>query len=248
MTLINQERKFGFTSNQLRFLALFFMLLDHMWATVISGQHWMTCVGRLAFPIFAFLIAEGYAHTHDKKAYAKRLFWFGVISEVPFNYMMMASPIFPFHQNVMFTLLLGLGAIHCWEKARLAQKKREILGNIALCGGCVALGAIGMTDYGAMGVTTVLVFWVSRYVPYSWLFELLCMIMLNVVTAQGEMLQFMLVSWKMEMPLQGFAVLALPLIWLYNGKKGRTSKPMQYAAYAFYPIHMLVLHIILTLR
>ncbi len=248
MNSINNNRRFGLTSNQLRFLALFFMLLDHMWATVVSGQQWMTCVGRLAFPIFAFLIAEGYAHTHDKKAYAKRLFWFGVISEVPFNYMMMSSPIFPFHQNVMFTLLLGLGAIHCWEKARLAKQKRELFSSIALCAGCVALGAVGMTDYGAMGVATVLVFWVTRYLPHTWLFQLIGMIVLNFLTAEGQLFPLAIGSWSVEIPLQAFAVLALPLIWLYNGKKGKTNKVLQYAAYAFYPVHMMVLYMILTLR
>jgi len=51
---------------QLKILAMVFMLCDHMWATVIHGNDWLTCVGRLAFPIFAFQIAEGYAHTRDR--------------------------------------------------------------------------------------------------------------------------------------------------------------------------------------
>ena len=59
-------------SNTLKTLAMVLMLLDHLWATVIPGNQWMTCVGRLAFPIFAFMISEGYVHTSDFKKYAKK--------------------------------------------------------------------------------------------------------------------------------------------------------------------------------
>ena len=95
-------------SNALKILAMAFMLLDHLWATIIPDNQWMTCVGRLAFPIFAFMISEGYVHTSDFKKYAKRLLIFGLISEIPFNLMSAGGFFFPFHQNVMFTLLLGL--------------------------------------------------------------------------------------------------------------------------------------------
>lgn len=57
------NRRF-FTANQLKAIALFCMLLDHMWATIVPGREWMTCVGRIAFPIFAFELAQGYTHTH----------------------------------------------------------------------------------------------------------------------------------------------------------------------------------------
>ena len=63
----------GFTSNMLRLIAVAFMLSDHIWATYMSFGDWMTYVGRMAFPIFAFQIAEGYLHTSNFKKYALRL-------------------------------------------------------------------------------------------------------------------------------------------------------------------------------
>ena len=110
------KTKFGLTATHLRILALVLMLLDHLWATVVPGNNWMTYVGRMAFPIFAFQAAEGYHHTHDFKGYCKRLALFALVSEIPFNLMMMSYPIFPFHQNVMLTLLLGLLACRAWDR------------------------------------------------------------------------------------------------------------------------------------
>ena len=76
------RRKFGLTAAHLRSLALFLMLLDHVSAALFPGSLWMRCLGRLAFPIFAFQAAEGYHHTRDFRGYCKRLALFAVISEI----------------------------------------------------------------------------------------------------------------------------------------------------------------------
>lgn len=221
----------------LRYLALALMLLDHLWATVVPGNDWMTHLGRLAFPIFAFQAAEGYYHTSNFKQYCKRLLVFALISELPFNLMVGGSWLYPFHQNVMFTLLFGLLAIDAMEKAKAAGKwNRRILWLLAVVGYCV-LGAMTMADYGMYGVMTVVLFAVSRYVPWPWVFQLAGMVWIHGCLMRGQML--LLGPW--EVPEQGLAVLALCLIWLYNGEPGPRSRGVQRFSYWFYPVHLLAL-------
>lgn len=100
----------------LHIIAMTFMLMDHLWATLLPAQDWLTCVGRLAFPIFAFMAVEGYFHTHSFKKYILRLLLFAVLSEIPFDLMYGGTWFYPFHQNVIWTLLIGLSGIHLMEK------------------------------------------------------------------------------------------------------------------------------------
>ena len=217
------KTKFGLTATHLRILALVLMLLDHLWATVVPGNNWMTYLGRMAFPIFAFQTAQGYIHTRDFKAYCKRLALFALISEIPFNLMLMSSPIFPFHQNVMLTLLLGLLACRAYDRKRW--------GSVA---GWIILGAVTFCDYGSLGVVSVLMFHIFREYPLG---QLLMLIAINGFGYEGQQL----LLGRMEIPVQAFAILAFIPICLYSGEKGRGGKWLQYGSYIFYPAHMLIL-------
>lgn len=227
-----------FTANQLKAIALFCMLLDHLWATLIPGQEWMTCVGRIAFPIFAFELAQGYTHTHNLCAYAKRLLLLAVISEVPFDMVAGGTYFYPWHQNVAWTLLAGLcacrSADHCMAAHTLSEKLQPLLGLLA----ALLLPGLLLTDYGTAGVLIVLLFWLTR--QGGWRCCVLQVVGLFIIS------QYMLIgqvylfgSWEIQQ--ECFSMLALPLLWLYNGQHGCKSRGLQYAAYAFYPVHLLVL-------
>ena len=126
------------SASALKALAMVCMLLDHMWATVIPGNTWMTWVGRLTFPLYAFLIAEGFFHTADRRRYALRLLGLALLSEIPFDLIQFSTPFFPFHQNTVFTLLLGLWAISGLDRARQEPTPRRIiLGLLTLAAACL---------------------------------------------------------------------------------------------------------------
>ena len=147
----------------LHIIAMILMLMDHLWATLFPAQDWLTCAGRLAFPIFAFMTVEGYFYTHNLKKYIFRLFLFALLSEVPFDLMYGGTWFYPVHQNIIWTFLLGILGIHLIEIARKNQKRWAYLLVailVAIMG--MLLGTICMVDYYGAGVLTVLGFYFFR--------------------------------------------------------------------------------------
>ena len=252
ITIDHSKKRGFFNSNALRTIACALMLMDHLWATIVPGNNWLTYAGRLAFPIFAFQLAEGFFHTSDVRRYAKRLLIFALIAEIPFNMLLVSSPIYPLHQNVMFTLLIGLLIINELDKLRKifadrasqVQPVKTALANILKIAGLLLLSVVGFVDYSIYGVMTIILFYVSRQIRWGWILQIAGMVYINFYAIKGMSIPVMLVGTEYLFPTQGFAVFSLLLIWLYNGKKGRSSKALQYGFYAFYPAHILVLALI----
>lgn len=249
------ERKWGIHAGILKVIALTLMLLDHAWATIIPGNDWMTWLGRMAFPIFAFQVAEGYYHTSDVNKYIKRLLVFALISELPLNLIFGGGLFFPFHQNVMFTLLFGLLAVRSVDRLRegwLQEQdgkniKRFVRAALPVLGYC-ALATVTLCDYNYRGVLTVVMFYWFRQIPYAKLWQLLGMLFINVWLVVGQELVFTIGGMEIHFPVQGFSVFALFFIWLYNGRRGWKSKVFQYACYIFYPLHAVVLYLIWLMK
>lgn len=229
----------------LKLLAMALMLCDHLWATIVPGNRWLTDLGRLAFPIFAYQIVEGYFHTRNFKRYLGRLFLYALISEIPFNMMMTGGGLIdPFRQNVMFTFCIALVCIRVMDVAK--QKNRWLyLGSIALCGLLgYFVGSATFVDYYGSGVLMVLVFYVFRGIPFGWVGELVCLLFINTRIIGGLMYPVNLFGWQFSIYQQGLAVLALIPIALYNGKQGPHNKVIQHSCYWFYPAHMLILSLL----
>lgn len=223
------------------------MLLDHVWASIGGCPIWMTAVGRIAFPIFAFQIAEGYAHTRNFKKYLLRMFLFALISEIPFNFMLSGWWFYPFHQNVMLTFCIALlmlrlmdwAAENPWVLRLTVTAAALVLGYL--------LGTVTFVDYGGWGVVTVLVFWLFRNVKFGWLIQIAALLLINWELLGGMIVTPEFFGIEFRLPLQGFAMAAVVPLLLYNGKQGVNSKAFQYAGYAFYPLHMLILYLIARL-
>ena len=247
-TNVTGSGKMDLSAAALHILAMTFMLMDHLWATLLPAQEWLTCVGRIAFPIFAFMAVEGYFHTHNLKKYLLRMLIFAVISEVPFDLMYGGTWFYPVHQNVIWTLMMGLAGIHLMETVR--KKKSTfvyILVSVivVILGGL--LGTLSMVDYYGIGVLTVFIFYFFRGRKWWCLLgQMLALYWVNVELLGGLMYPIRLFGMEFELCQQGLALLALLPIWLYRGRQGYHSKPFQYFCYAFYPMHMLVIVLVLN--
>lgn len=233
----------GLSGAQLHILAMGLMLCDHTWAVLLPEAEWLTCLGRLAFPIFAFLLAEGFRRTGDVKKYLLRLLFWAVVTEVPFDLMYGGSVFYPFHQNVLWTFLLSLGLMVLLERCRARLRPvPAAAASAALAGLGYLLGYLTMADYYGVGVLTVLTFWL--FPGNSWksrLGQLACLYLLNVKLLGGLYYEVQLLGWTVELVQQGLALLALIPIWLYQGRQGLHSRAFRYFCYAFYPGHILVL-------
>ena len=234
------------TSFTLHILAMLCMLSDHLWGTIIPGNDWMTCVGRIAFPVFAFLIVEGYFHTSNLKKYVLRIMLFAILSEIPFNLAMGSRLFYPLHQNVLWSFLISLGLIHWNEQAKQSGKlwKRLLIGLLSLFIGSIA-GLITMVDYYHAGILMVLVFYFFR--GKSWyhrISQLLCLAYINLEILGGLVYEFTIFGYDFTVPQQGFALLALIPIWLYRGEQGYYNRYIRFLYYGFYPLHLLILGIL----
>ncbi len=230
----------------LRIIASICMLLDHI--GYCCGFEIPRYIGRLAFPIYMFLMVNGFHHTKNRTRYALRLALFALLSQIPFSLMCYGRAFHP-RLNVMATLLMGLLAIWAGEVLRQHKKLRYIclLPGMLLYGVCF-LGWIE-SDYDCKGIIMAVFFWYF-YGKKPWIAVGLFLGIwnYNIVSFIADVLYGRETpaptQWQMT---QMLSLLSLPLIYLYNGKPGTLpqsptgKKWVQLAFYAFYPVHMLAL-------
>lgn len=210
------ERTRGLSGNGLKIIALLTMFLDHIGAVlIVSGwrNQVLRMVGRVAFPIFAFLLVEGFLHTRDVKRYGLRLLAFGFLSEIPFDLALFHTPFEMSHQNVFFTLFLGLIALAGYQKC---EDDRALWRQAAVLIACGFTATILRTDYEAFGVIFIVLLYMTRQSP-------------RMQTIIGSLA----LIW--ELP----AILAFIPIRMYNGTRGALS--LKYIFYVCYPLHLLLL-------
>ena len=240
------SKLFEFTSFSLHVLAMITMLMDHAWSCLLPNWEWLTCVGRITFPIFAFMTAEGFFHTKNFKKYCGRMLAFALISEIPFDLMYNGTPIYPYHQNVMWTFLIALLGMKVMETVKQKGKLwLTVLVDALVVIVCVLLGFVGFVDYYGTGVALVFVFYFFRGRKWwCYLGQFIGMYYINVELLGGYYYPIEIFGLQIELVQQAIAMLALIPIWLYRGRQGHHSKAFQYFCYAFYPGHILALYLI----
>lgn len=230
------KNRLDLSAFDLKLLAMAAMLADHIGYLFFPQALWMRCVGRLAFPIFAFQVVEGWYRTHDRRRYFLRLALCGLLSEIPFDLAIGGQLIDPGYQNVLWTFCIAAAALWAMEALRRLQIPLPLA---ALCAGAAGylLGEALQSDYFGPGVLTVLMFALCRGRSGGRIGELAAMVIVN-----GRLLpSASMIVWGMELPVQLLAAAALPLIWLYRGRQGPHSPVLQGIWYAFYPAHLLLL-------
>lgn len=249
------------SANRLKLIAIVCMFIDHFAIVFLLGYFnelginpfslgiskgftdygshyatYMICrgIGRMAFPLFAFLLTEGLSHTKNIKRYLLRLLAFSVISEIPFDLVAGGKVFYPESQNVFFTLFLGLLAIWLIDRVRYSSFVEDRLSRIPRLSSAfkryaltviiaalfTAVSFLLKTDYPGYGILVIISFYFFR--EYG-----------NVTAA---IICCALLSAVSRIELSAF--LCVPLIAMYNSKKGRGNK---FFFYSFYPLHLLLL-------
>lgn len=217
----------GLSGDALKWIAIVTMLIDHIGLTMLNpygpdnGVLYtvMRSIGRLAFPLYCFLLVEGFMHTGNYRRYVIRMAVFALISEIPFNLMLSGSVWYPGYQSVMVTLLIGLIGLGAY---RWCVNHRYPIYGIMVVISAVVTGWLTQCDYGAEGVLLIFIFYVLQYQPVA------------RAIALG--------IWCVMMGgLEVWGVVAIIPIMLYNGKRGNSGKWFQYFGYAFYPAHLALL-------
>ena len=214
------------SGSALKIIAVVSMVADHCAYYLLDSNSWvyevMRCFGRIAFPVFAFLVAEGFAHTRNRMRYFLSLLLFAAISEVPWY---LLNGVDGTH-NVMFTLALGVVALTAFE--RLREHRVLCCCSILLT---VWLAAWSGTDYEWRGVLMIVVFYLFSTIRS-----------MNTPVTLRRMLQLLFAfPMMMHYGITG-ALLACAVIFLYDGTRGFIhGNVAKYGFYAFYPVHLFLI-------
>ena len=214
------------SGSALKIIAVLSMVADHCAYYLLDGNTWayevMRCFGRIAFPVFAFLVAEGFAHTRNRMRYFFSLLLFAVISEVPWYLLNGADGT----HNVMFTLALGVVALAVFEKLR--EHRVLCCCSILLM---AWLAAWSGADYEWRGVLVITVFYLLGMVKNT---SVTLRRILQLLFAFPLMLHYGIIG----------ALLACTVIFLYDGTRGFIhGNVAKYGFYAFYPVHLILIYL-----
>lgn len=218
----------GLSNNQLKIIALVTMTVDHIGMILFPKVAWLRIVGRLAFPIYAYMIAEGCRHTRNMGKYLGTMAALALGCQIV-DYLEQGS----LYQSILVTFSLSIGLIWLLQ---MAEKKRSAL--------WIAFGALGFAgaywfcqvlpgllpdtdfhvDYGFIGVLVPVAVYLGRNKLEKLLFLTLALCALSAALV----------------PVQWYCLLAVPLLALYNGRRGKY--PMKWLFYIYYPAHLAAIY------
>ena len=213
-------------NSSLKVIAAILMLIDHIGFILLPNIALLHYIGRLAYPIFAFCIAEGYFHTRNKYIYFIKLFGFAFITEPIFDLAFYNTLYYTYHQNVLFTFSLSVFYLMICDYINEKNKYKDTIYDLPQLLLWLVFNAIAILikcDYDAYGFTLVILFY--------------------IIKKNKNFKPFIIPAFQL-LALRGselYSIFSNVIIYLYNGKKGYN---LRYFFYFFYPGHLLVLYII----
>jgi hypothetical protein len=219
--------KKGISGAALKWIAVITMIIDHFAYAVywnIPGSSYqvydiMRKIGRISFPIYCFLIVEGFFHTRNLRKYILNCIIFAAISEIPFDMAIHGQYIYIYGQNIYFTLALGLIAITILDKLKYKYDIKNIFCRLVIIAAFAGLGQILEVDYHWKGILFIVMFYYCHDIE-KW---------------RRNIIGIAAFAYEITAPI------AFIPIQLYNGQRGKQNK---YLFYAIYPVHLFVFGII----
>lgn len=213
------------------------MALDHAGLALLPSHGALRGVGRIAFPLYCFLLAEGFAHTKDLRAYGRRLLLLAILSEIPFDLLIFGRLVSPVEQNVLFSLLFALMALYSYELLRENPLQAWLV--LAM----LATGSMALRlSYGWLGIVLCLCFHLLRD---SRLRMALCSGGALMLYSLSLLLSGVDPGWALTSLC---ALLSLLPILCYNGRPGPRRPWLSLLFYASYPAHLLLLALLRAMR
>lgn len=216
----------GLTGNQLKLIALVAMTLDHIGLILLPSWGILRAIGRIAMPVFAWMIAEGCRHTHSRKRYLLGIAVLAVVCQLV-TWLVGKS----YYQGILVVFSLSVGMIFLWDALKDKEQGKLIFF-------AVTWGVLGLTellprvvplwdfafDYGFCGVILPVLFYMGKDRRQRLLLGLAVLALLSVRVGT----------------IQWLCLLSVPLLALYNGQRGKYR--LKYLFYIYYPLHLAVLY------
>ena len=241
----------GINSFAMHIIAMSCMLIDHLFLNSTGALAVLACIGRIAAPLFCFLLVEGFFHTKNLRKYIGRVAIIAIVSEVPHDLLFYGAPFDMQGQNVLFSLLLVLCVLSGFqfvkEHVPYPEAKAILYIGIIITGVAICSGLALDSNFSLL-VSVMFYFLrgtnhdnhsnriVSRLIQVA-----VMLILASTISWNKPLLSFSLFGIDFIISEQAMAVFSLPIVWLYNGKQGLYNKCVRYSFYTFYPLHLLVL-------
>ena len=245
-TNLNKTERFGINSLVLRVLAAIATVCYCIRLHLGAGPDFFSYLNWFAFPIFAFLLTEGFEKSSDRYIYLRRILIFAQIAEIPYNYAVSGSFLDTTHQNVLFTLLAAGTAIYIVETIRIETDNLfiTILAELVLCFVCYRIGTLLNFEMADYGVLLVMLFYAAQKITYPRLFLLVCLGLLSFYMKTETHMILQLGKYSLALNEISMSIPAMAAILLYNGKRGPDRLPVQLSFYLFYPLLLTIIAIL----